>query len=264
MKGSVGRRKRADSAVYDAPRYYEIAFSFRDIPFECDVLEEAMRRYAKGRVRSVLELGCGNAPHMLELARRGYHYTGLDLNPAMLDYACAKANDAGAEALLLHGDMCDFSLDEPVDFAFVLVGSVYATTDAALHDHFECVAGAVRPGGLYFLEWVVDFDPLCGSGESWQQREDGVTVDATVLHTHVDRVEQLIEEKVILEVDDNGTRHSIEGTTLKRAIYPKEFLLLLEKHPEWRFIGWWDEWSFDTPIDGSAPTGRLFTLLERV
>lgn len=260
----MGKRKGKGSAAYNAPRYYEVAFSFRDIPFECGVLEEAMRRYAKGPVKTVLEIGCGNAPHMLELARRGYRYTGLDLNPAMLDYACAKANEAGVEALLLEGDMCDFSLEKPVDFAFVLVGSVYATTDAALYDHFECVADAVRPGGLYFMEWVVDFDPLCGSGESWEQSANGITVNATVLHTHVDRVEQLIEEKLTLEVDDHGTRHHIEGSTRKRAIYPKEFLLLMEKHPRWRFLGWWDEWSFDTPIDGSVPTGRLFTLLKRV
>ena len=252
------------SAVYDAPRYYEIAFSFRDIPFECGVMEEAMKRYASGPIKTVLEIGCGNSPHMLELAKRGYHYTGLDLNPAMLAFARNKAKAAGIDAAFLEADMCDFALETPVDFAFVLLGSIYATTNEALHGHFQSVAKAVRPGGLYFLEWVVDFDPLCGSGESWEQSEDGITVNATVLHTHVNRVDQLMEERVTLDVDDHGTRHCIEGRTLKRAIYPQEFLLLIDKHPEWRFLGWWDEWSFDRPIDGSEPTGRLFTLLERV
>lgn len=253
-----------DAAVYNAPRYYEVAFSFRDFAFECGVMEEAIRRYARIPVKSVLEIGCGNAPHLLEWCRRGCAYTGLDLSTAMLDYARAKAAAAGASARFLAADMCDFTLPEPVEFAFVLLGSVYATSTAALHAHFDCVARAVRPGGLYFLEWVIDFDPLCGSGESWEQTEGGITVQATVLHTHVNRVEQLVEERVILEVDDHGAHHRLEGSTVKRAIYPQEFLLLIEQHAAWRFLGWWDEWSFDNPIDGSMPTGRLFTLLGRV
>jgi hypothetical protein len=61
--------------VYDNPKYYEIAFSFRDIPAEVDVLEECFKWFSKIPVKSVLELGCGNSPHMEELVKRGYQYS---------------------------------------------------------------------------------------------------------------------------------------------------------------------------------------------
>ena len=57
--------------LYDEPKYYEIAFSFRDIGQEVDVLEASMRQFSGIPVQSVLELGCGNSPHAAELVGRG-------------------------------------------------------------------------------------------------------------------------------------------------------------------------------------------------
>ena len=71
------------SEIYDNPKYYEIAFDFRNIAAEVDLFEECFRRFARIPVHSLLEIGCGTCPHMIELARRGYKYTGLDINPNM-------------------------------------------------------------------------------------------------------------------------------------------------------------------------------------
>ena len=49
-------------SIYGFPQYYEIAFSYRDIASEVDVMEEAIRRYSKIPVHNVLELACGNSP----------------------------------------------------------------------------------------------------------------------------------------------------------------------------------------------------------
>lgn len=60
--------------LYDHPKYYDIAFSYRDIPKEVDVFEECIRRFAKTPVKRMLELCCGPAPHMVELVKRGYQW----------------------------------------------------------------------------------------------------------------------------------------------------------------------------------------------
>ena len=88
------------SELYNHPKYYEIAFSFRDIPAEVDVFEGCFKRFSKIPVKSVLELGSGNSPHMDELAKRGYRYNGLDLSKAMLKYARQKALHIDAEVTL--------------------------------------------------------------------------------------------------------------------------------------------------------------------
>jgi len=147
------------SELYDNPKYYEIAFSFRDIPAEVDVFEECSRHFSQIPVRSVLELGCGNSPHMEELIKRGYQYSGLDLSEAMLGYSREKALRIGAEVNLIHGDMIDFSLATKVDFVYVLLGSLCAKSTSELRTHFNSVAQALKKGGLYLLDWCVQYDP---------------------------------------------------------------------------------------------------------
>ena len=119
------------SEVYANPKYYEIAFSFRDIASEVDVFEHVIERYSQIPVATVLELGCGPAPHLAELARRNYRYLGLDLSSAMLEYAQNRADAADANARFALADMTDFRLDEQVEFAYIMLGSLvtFHTTD---------------------------------------------------------------------------------------------------------------------------------------
>lgn len=51
------------SDLYANPKYYEIAFSFRDIVKEADVFQKSISMYSKIPVKTVLEIGCGNSPH---------------------------------------------------------------------------------------------------------------------------------------------------------------------------------------------------------
>ena len=151
--------------LYNYPRYYELAFSYRDLKSEVDVLEECIRRYSRISVRRVLDIGCGPAPHLEELARRGYEYVGLDINDAMLDYARRKAEALGVAATFIKADMRNFSLEKPVDFAFTMLGSLYAKTTDDILSHLNSVARALNPGGLYFLDWCINFQWGEGLGE---------------------------------------------------------------------------------------------------
>ncbi|MDH3889948.1 MAG: class I SAM-dependent methyltransferase [candidate division Zixibacteria bacterium] len=76
--------------LYDNPKYYEVAFSFRDIPSEVEFMQRCLKRFSKIGVNSLLEIGCGHAPHAGELIRREFSYTGLDINKNMLNHARSK------------------------------------------------------------------------------------------------------------------------------------------------------------------------------
>lgn len=249
--------------VYDQPDYYEIAFGFRDIAHEVGVMEECITRFARRPVRRVAELACGNSPHMIEWARRGYEYTGLDLNPAMVLYSREKAQAAGIDATVRRGDMVLFNLKPAADFVYVLLGSLYVVSTQQLRDHLDSVARNLDTGGLYFLDWVIDFDPLCDYAETWEEERDGVHVRATCMTHHVNRVDQTSQEHIILEVTQNGETKTYEQRTLKRLIYPQEFLMLVNAHPHLEFVGWWDEWDLDRPVTGTESTRRAATLLRR-
>ncbi len=252
---------------YAHPRYYEIAFAFRDIAAEVDVMQALMQRHAGRPLQRVLDLACGPAPHLAELARRGHSYTGLDASAEMLAHARAKAEAAGASAQFVQAAMADFELPAPVDFAFTALGSLYVASTAQLRSHFAAVARALAPGGLYLLDWCVQFEPqqlFKPDGERWQMQEGGITVDAQVEMVPTQPAEQLFEERLTLQVSDGAARHTLHSRATKRALYPQEFLQLLASQGVFDFAGWWNAWDLEQPIAAAAqPLFRPIALLRR-
>jgi SAM-dependent methyltransferase len=64
--------------------------------------EEGGRRPPYG---PVLDLGCGSGIWAVELARRGWQVTGVDIVPKALRRARARAREAGVEMRLVEGDV---------------------------------------------------------------------------------------------------------------------------------------------------------------
>jgi len=250
--------------LYDNPKYYEIAFSFRDIVSEVDIFEECFERFSLIPVRSTLELSCGPSPHMEELVKRGYEYTGLDLSEPMLNYGKQKACNIGGEVNLLKANMVDFSLAGRVDFVFITLGSLYVKNSNELISHFQCVEKVLKNGGLYLLDWCIRFDALSNMRDSWQIEKNGVTIKTTVSREFVNLVEQTFEENILLEVDDNGRRQTFQQSEIRRAIYPQEFLCLINRLEHFEFVGWWNNWDLEQALEGREKVNRPITVVRRI
>lgn len=71
---------------------------------ECDLIESMLTLNAGDRI---LDCPCGYGRHSIELARRGYHVTGIDLCPQFIDEARQKANrlSLDAKCRFIEGDM---------------------------------------------------------------------------------------------------------------------------------------------------------------
>ncbi|MBN1371526.1 MAG: class I SAM-dependent methyltransferase [Anaerolineaceae bacterium] len=105
--------------------------------------------------REVLDLCCGAGAGALPFLEHGYHVTGLDLSPAMLEYA--RRNAAGyvelGAARFVQGDAADYTLDQPVGLAFSLYDALNHLPDRdALRRCFECTYRAVLPGGYFIFD----------------------------------------------------------------------------------------------------------------
>ncbi len=254
------------SEIYDYPKYYEIAFSWRSITSEVSLFEECFKRYSKIPVKSVLELGCGNSPHMEELVRRGYSYTGLDINNTMLEYSRQKAVKANIDAEFIQESMIDFNIDAEFEFVYTLLDSLFAINTKELFRHFKSVAGVLKKGGLYLLDWCVLFDPPWETrGEtSWEMEQDGIRVKTMVEWKPICLARQSFEETITFEIDDNGKKLTLSGKDIRRAIYPQEFLRMIELIDEFEFVGWWNRWNLDEPLEKAIKIDRPIILLERV
>lgn len=247
--------------AYNYPDYYDIAFGVADAAPEVDFFEAAIARYSRAPVSRVFEIACGTAPYLAEWRRRGYRYCGLDLSPAMLAGARAKAADLGIAAQFVAADMRDFGPElGPVDLAYVLLGSIYVSSNREFLAHLDRLADVLVSGGLYLLDSVVWFEIFSDYRRRWTARRDGVTVVMTYRAELIDGIAQTYNEFVTLDVDDHGIRHKIESRVPTKIFFPQEFLCLVEASRHFEFIGWFNDFNLTAPV---TPEGRHIAILRR-
>ena len=70
-----------------------------------------------------------------------------------------KAKNENLDVQFYLANFVDFRLKEPVDFIYIMLGSLYVNNTEELLSHFSAVEQALKPGGLYFLDWCIDFSP---------------------------------------------------------------------------------------------------------
>lgn len=59
---------------------------------ECDFIEAVIRKHSRTHGRRLLDIACGTGRHAIELARRGYQVTGIDVSEGMIGVARGKAS----------------------------------------------------------------------------------------------------------------------------------------------------------------------------
>ena len=187
--------KTAAGSWYDHPQYYDMAFR-EDTGLEADFIEAAGRKYCGFPIRRLLEPACGSGRLVVELAARGYRVTGIDLNEPALKYLRQRLARRKVKAKVVHGDMTQFTLPQPVDIAYCFLNSFrHLLSESAARNHLQCVARNLRPGGLYLLGMhLVPPDAHDESIERWVVREGRtqVSTDLRVASTdHRRRVEKM-------------------------------------------------------------------------
>lgn len=131
-----------------APQYNENCFT-KNTPAECDFLEEEL---ALPKGAAILDVGCGTGRHSIELARRGYRMTGLDLSEGMLEQARRAAAAAGVTVEWIHADATRFDLPARFDAALGLcegaLGLLAAGDDTLDQPRaiLRNIARALKPG----------------------------------------------------------------------------------------------------------------------
>jgi cyclopropane fatty-acyl-phospholipid synthase-like methyltransferase len=68
----------------------------------------------------ILDMGCGTGRHAVELARRGYRITGVDISSGMLAEANKAAKKAGVRVEWIHADATIFNSSKQFDAAICL------------------------------------------------------------------------------------------------------------------------------------------------
>lgn len=117
---------------------------------EVDFLE---KEFDGDKTKTILDIGCGTGRHAIELARRGYSITGIDLSASQLERARQKAKETGVRIKLLQLNACSLPFKNEFDFAIMLCegGFSLQETDVLNFKILESAERALRsPGKLIF------------------------------------------------------------------------------------------------------------------
>jgi SAM-dependent methyltransferase len=131
---------------------------------DCDFLE-AVFASASIPVQKILDIACGTGRHAVEMARRGYAVTGVDISPDMLAAARQEAQAQGLEIELLQEDMRELHFPQAFDAAYILFNTMcLLTRNEELLAFLKGVHIALKPGGLLVIE-VGNLWPSIASGK---------------------------------------------------------------------------------------------------
>ena len=138
-------------SIYDFPRYYDLVYG-SDWKAECLFLKRCFEKFATGEVVRLFEPACGTGRLLYRFGKKGYQVSGLDLNAKAVAYCNRRLEKKEIQGAALVGDMTDFELQESADAAFNTINSFrHLTTHSAAVHHLQCMARAIRKGGLYVL-----------------------------------------------------------------------------------------------------------------
>ena len=134
---------------------YDAINSEIDYSAWADFIDALAKRESRETPSLVLDLGCGTGSMTLELAKRGYDMTGVDISPEMLDIARERADDAelSDKMLWLCQDMREFELYGTVDLTVSCLDCMNHLTK--LKDLKKCLSlvhNYLIPDGIFIFD----------------------------------------------------------------------------------------------------------------
>ncbi|HFD38771.1 MAG TPA: class I SAM-dependent methyltransferase [Anaerolineae bacterium] len=117
---------------------------------EVDFIEQVI---AGDRSKPILDVGCGNGRHSLELARRGYQVLGIDLSASMLAQGRRVADAENLAVCFVQCDARELSFEGRFGVAIMLCEGAFSLMEIDAMD-FAILANVFRslkPGGRLIM-----------------------------------------------------------------------------------------------------------------
>lgn len=143
--------------------YYDTFYKNKRYKKEILHLEQLFKKYRKAKTRTVLDVGCGTANHMIPLLESGYRVTGVDASSQMLKIAQEKLNRAGLAADLIKGSSQTFVVGRKFDAVICLFSVInYAAANGDILRTLKNICAHMGRTSIFIFDFwnasaVVDY-----------------------------------------------------------------------------------------------------------
>jgi SAM-dependent methyltransferase len=97
----------------------------------------------------ILDVGCGNGRHAIEMARRGYRVVGIDVAKRFLAEAQEKLSSSGVEAEFRFQRASELREAAEFDFALAYWHTIGFMSHDEIERHFAAICTALRPSAWF-------------------------------------------------------------------------------------------------------------------
>jgi len=188
---------------------------------EIDFIEKEIKH---DKSKKILDIGCGTGRHSIELAKRGYNVTGIDLSECMLEMAKQKAKEAKVKVEFIKADARYLKFEKEFDLALIICegGFCLMETDEMNYMVLQSASRSLKQEGKLILNTLNGLFPLFHSVKDFINSN---SVDGKSQENTFDLM--TFREKSIIEVtDDEGNIKKIKCD--ERYYVPSEITWLLK------------------------------------
>jgi SAM-dependent methyltransferase len=190
---------------------------------ECDFIEQEI---AHNKSAKIIDIGCGTGRHSIELTKRGYNITGVDLSDSQLKRAKEKAEQLNLKIDFRRHDARNLPFAGEFDLAIMLCegGFSLMETDEMNYEILRNAAKALKNKGKFIFTTLNGLFPLFHSVKEFYEsaQKDG---NAACKDCAFDLMTFRDHNRVVFE-DDLGNKKELNCN--ERYYVPSEITWLLK------------------------------------
>lgn len=190
---------------------------------ECDFIEKELNG---NKDLKILDVGCGTGRHSIELSKRGYNITGIDLSEAMLEKAQKKAIENNLKIDFFKYDARNLPFDKDFDLAIMLCegGFPLMETDEMNFEILKNVAKSLKDNAKFIFTTLNGLFPIFNSINDFHSSNTNDSVAKYKSETF--NLITFRDYNITSFVDDDGKEHKLECN--ERYYIPCEITWLLK------------------------------------
>jgi len=125
----------------------------------------------------ILDLGCAGGDQVKVFARKGYHVTGIDYVPTLIDYARETFEKEALPGEFIVDDMRNIDYAGRFDLIIMLSGVFCYLDDTGNKEFLAKIRRALKPGGKAFIDYMpIERYVVSGRKKDWREIKGGYSL----------------------------------------------------------------------------------------